>query len=336
MMNVKPVFSDAARCVITGHLISQWRFKTEFYNRPFLCMHTDRETALRAYFYAVAICHQTYHLHSPSRNLWGWDYIEDTFSRLVNQHHWIFAAGSLETSSLAGISSELAVLFSDTGKASDTTLDRLDERAQFLIEIDSIIKNHFDNSLIYFLKTTESKLFNSGYGFYELLENIRAFSDPFRKKSSFLIKLLEDARLVRISDRESFIPIMDYHMQRVMLRTGCVLVSDPHLSHALKQKQKLASDEEVRAACIEAMRLIATHSGIDLLRLNDVFWSLGRSCCNNTMLCETGYCEKTPCTFYQIIDSGNHNTCALREVCAGAFDESFRKYYQPVVDTHYY
>ncbi len=82
-------------------------------------------------------------------------------------------------------------------------------------------------------------------------------------------------------------------MQRVLLRTGCVDIVDESLESDLKNKNPIADDHEIREACIESMKLIAETSGLSVFKMNDVFYTMGRSCCNEEMLCQSGICEKT-------------------------------------------
>ena len=101
-------------------------------------------------------------------------------------------------------------------------------------------------------------------------------------------------------------------------------------------RKTLNSDKEIREACIEAMRIISRVSGFDVLKMNDLFWSLGRSCCNETTLCRTGKCEKSPCSLLSAIEFDKHNSCIFEDVCLASSDDEYLKYWQPVVETRYY
>ncbi len=145
-----------------------------------------------------------------------------------------------------------------------------------------------------------------------------------------------EAGLLNIHDSENFIPIMDYHMQRVLLRMGCVEITDKILRDKISSREPMQTDEPIRSACIGAFRLIAAGSGHPVIKLNDFFWSLGRSCCNENLLCQTGRCEKNPCTFEQIVELGDHHYCMFEGICTGSKNKSYRNLWQPVVQTHYY
>jgi hypothetical protein len=165
---------------------------------------------------------------------------------------------------------------------------------------------------------------------------MEAFSDPLQKKSTFLIKLLEESALLKIKDHEHFIPIMDYHMQRVLMRLGCVEITDKQLHQQLIERTPINSDEAIRVACVDAFRIIADISGHPVTKMNDFFWSVGRSCCNETTLCKDKVCSKNPCTLTQIIKLNIHNFCIFEEDCKGYRDDNYRNLWQPLVDTHFY
>ena len=323
-------------CKKTGNVLQGLQLRREFYRRPFLSMTVPAETRLRAFFYSVAICHQTYNLHHPGLSLYGWDYLERVFTQLMQDNDPLLQPGFSKASGIDDICRRLASLFSADGNPDHTTLDRLDERAQFMIDLDVFVDDFFESRIENLIETADNELIHSGTGFYEILPGLIAFSDPMKKKVTFLLKLLEEAGMVNIRDKQNFTPIMDYHMQRVLLRTGCVEIPDEDLHHKLSDHKPIQSDEEVRNACIDAFKLIADVSGHPVTKLNDFFWSLGRSCCNNEPLCRVGRCEKDPCTFYEIVELTDHRECILKDVCKGFRDDHYRNLWQPVVETHYY
>jgi hypothetical protein len=87
---------------------------------------------------------------------------------------------------------------------------------------------------------------------------------------------------------------------------------------------------------IDAFSLIAVTSGKLVTKMNDYFWSLGRSCCNNTTRCHDHFCEKSPCALAQIINTGDHRHCIFEGECHGAISAEYRNLWQPVVYTHFY
>ncbi|MFH1119770.1 MAG: hypothetical protein V1775_08090 [Bacteroidota bacterium] len=287
-------------------------------------------------FFAVAICHQTRSLKSIRNNLFGWDYIEKVFLDLALRRSSLLKPEFLDKSDVTGIESALESAFADDGKAKNSTLDRIEERVRLMKDLSNYMNREFGGSFARLIEKTGGLLYNRGAGFYELLQNTEAFADPMRKKSSFLLKLLIDSGLFKIKDTESYIPVMDYHMQRVLLRLGCIIIQDKPLLEAIKAKQPLQSDLPVRKACIEAVREISGYSGIDVWKMNDIFWSLGRSCCNDIMLCIDRQCAKEPCTFQTIVLVPDHKYCSFESICSGYGREETRLLWEPIVETHYY
>ncbi len=324
------------QCLKLAECLKTYKFRDSFYNREFLHYDAPAGIRFRAYFYSVAICHQTHKLHSRKLQLWGWEYMEHVFTQLGKNNSPFLQKGFIGSLTFNDLCKRLASLFSDDSNPLNTTLDRIGERASFLAEADYILQNQYKGSVRRLISSSKQLLLNDGNGLYEKLEAFKAYSDPMRKKSTFLIKLLQDADLLKIKDPQNLVPIMDYHMQRVLMRTGCVQINSKKLASNLRKREPISNDTQVRSACIEAFRIIAAESGMPVVRLNDFFWSLGRSCCHIDLLCQLGHCEKNPCTFAVIVEHDPHDKCPLDAVCMGRDNESLRQLWQPIVETHYY
>ncbi len=327
---------NEAQCIKIAEIIKKLSPDPGFYQRTYLSLSAPDEVRFRMHFFAVAICHHTYTLHHPGLDLWGWDFIEHVFVRMAQQKARLLDSGYLTNATPGEVADELAKWFSHDDMQEECSLDRLDERASLMIDAAKLLIQEFEGSVQSLFDCAGGKLFNNRKGLYEVLPRFEAFSDPLQKKSTFLIKLLMDAGMLEVHDAGNFIPIMDYHMQRVLLRTGCVEITDEALREKLLKRDHQPTDEPVRSRCIDAFKIIAEVSGKPVTRMNDYFWSLGRSCCNNSMLCQDKSCEKTPCTLSQIIQLGTHRHCIFEAVCPGATDENYRQLWQPVVNTHFY
>lgn len=333
---IKKVAVNQEKCADIGKTLKNISIRPEFLEREFLSVESDRETKLRMYFLAAAICHQTHSLHNEKLNLWGWDYMEYGFLQMLNSASAMFNPGYVCMSDEDEIAYNLQKTFSPDGNPKNCTLDSLPERTGMLIEICKIVKENNHSSITELIDSCNGKLLNNGKGLYEVLSQFKAFSDPQKKKITFFLKLAIDAGLIRIVDPENLIPIMDYHMQRVLLRMGCVEILDEQLKVELIAHEPQLSDEEIRKACIEAVEIIANFSGHSIISINDFFWPLGRSCCNENTLCSNSVCLKTPCTFDLMVDVKNHDHCFFEDVCKGSKDEAYRDLWEPIVDTHYY
>lgn len=327
---------NAHQCRRVADAIKPLKLKKDFYSRPYLNVDTDEEARFRMHFFAVAICHQTHQLYHPVLNIYGWDFIEYVFVKLAQTNNDLLHPNFLRSASISGIASKLATVFSHSGDTEKCSLDRLDERARLMKEAAEFLSSKFDGKVSNIFERSKNYLISDGSGLYAQLSKMEAFADPQQKKSTFLIKLLEEDGLVKINDPENFIPIMDYHMQRVLLRLGCVEITDDTLRDKILHRSVLDTDEPIRQLCIEAFKLIAKGSGHPVTKMNDFFWSLGRSCCHETTLCTDKVCSKSPCTFTEIVEVSNHSKCVFQGICKGATVESYRKLWQPVVETHFY
>jgi hypothetical protein len=90
--------------------------------------------------------------------------------------------------------------------------------------------------------------------------------DPLQKKAMLLAIALENRpeHFLKVSDAESAVPIIDYHLQRSALRTGLVRVGDAALRHKLVARELLGESEErsVRAATYAAIAQLIAKSGL--------------------------------------------------------------------------
>ena len=327
---------NTTQCLAVAKSLNQLPVRNEFYNRDFLAFDADRETKLRIYLLAAAICHQTHSLHHPKLNLWGWDYLEFGFLKMLQERNVMLNPGYLSFCHDVDVESMLLAAFSPDGDPVNCTLDRISERAGMLVDICKLLKQEYGAKVSNLIDAAEGKLVNEGRGIYESLEQFIAFSDPLKKKITFFVKLACDAGVLYIRDQENIVPIMDYHMQRVLLRLGCVEIEDNRMRQDLLNKRKADSDTIIRKACIDAVRIISRESGHEIMKINDFFWPLGRSCCNVTTLCHDSACVKSPCTFQQVAAVITHDNCYFEETCKGARDEKYRGLWEPQVITHFY
>lgn len=314
-----------------SRMIKSLQFKSEFLKRKFISIPLEDQIKLSMYYYAVGICHQTYHLANPKLNLYGWDFLEYGFLQLAKEKPELLDAKFVANTPSRELIKLVKPFFAEDNKAEKCTLDRLDERMRLWKDMAAFILQNTD-SVLSFIQSSENK---ADY-FYRKLQLTEAYSDPMQKKSSFLMKLLEDAGFADFSQSENIIPIMDYHMQRVLMRTGCVEIQDQNLYNQLVNREELTDDSEIRNACIASMKIIAEESGLSVLKMNDVFYTMGRSCCNQNPICITPSCEKDPCTLSLAVDIPEKHHCIFENVCSGARDLKYRQLWQPIVETHYY
>lgn len=109
--------------------------------------------------------------------------------------------------------------------------------------------------------------------------------DPLQKKAMLLAIVLENRpeHFLHVSDPESAVPIIDYHLQRSALRTGLVRVMDSALRKKLEARELLTRAEEkaVRAATYAAIEKLIARSGLSAAAV-DWFFFQNRTGCPET------------------------------------------------------
>lgn len=317
-----------------GEIVKTLEFRSSFYERDFILVNSPLKMAM--HFYAVGICHQTYVLANPKLNLYGWDFMEYGFLDILRNAPYLFKTEELIKLSRQELIKEIKPFFAEDNNPEKCTLDTLEERADLWLDMAKGLQKHFNGKIENLFLENNWQETQDAEGLYKFLRLFEAYSDPLQKKSGVFLKLIADAGLVNLDNLTNVIPIMDYHMQRVLLRTGCVEVNDEELKAKLKQRQPISDDELIRKACIKAMEIIAEKSGLHLFKMNDVFYTLGRSCCNETTLCRTHTCEKTPCTLTRAVVLESHNQCIFEGACKGEKDDNYHQFWQPQIQTHFY
>lgn len=324
------------KCIEIGNELRGYELQPEFLTRPFLTNNLDQETRLRMLLFSVAICHQTHTLRNEKFNLSGWEYMEYVFLKMAKAGSDLLDPVYIVEMDEESLGKELRIQFSEYNLAENTSLDRIKERVNLYKATARFVVEKYHGRVSNLIRSSGNYLLNQGNGLYELLEEFEAFRDPLRKKSTFFIKLAIDSQLLSLQDEGNIIPIMDYHMQRVLLRTGCVEICDKNLFNSLVKRIPLESDSLIRESCVQALFIISKHSGFHILTMNDIFWPLGRSCCNDKCLCVIETCEKQPCSLTKSLVLKSHNRCIFENCCSGMKDKKIRSLWQPEVETHFY
>jgi hypothetical protein len=323
------------QCAAIGKILQKLTLKPKVFERDYITFKADPEIKLRAYLFSVGICHQTHTLISKKSNLVGFNYLEAASVRLAQTCSPLLDPFFVSRQDPQKLSDDLALLFSDTGDRKDSTLDRLDERVELLVDMNRKLVEKYSGKISTLFEISKGRA-DGEQGLYQLLSDFIAYSDPLKKKSTLFITIAQSAGLLNVQDVDNMIPIMDYHMQRVLLRLGCVEIRDAKLRNALIKQEKIDTDEEIRSASIEAIRELARHSGHHATAIHDFLWPLGRSCCKEKPLCKSGVCDKKPCTFDLFVNLSEHKKCVFDGTCKGSLHEEYIKLWQPIVETHYY
>lgn len=106
--------------------------------------------------------------------------------------------------------------------------------------------------------------------------------DTLQKKLMLLAVILENRpeHFLRVTDPDSAVPIIDYHLQRSALRTGLVVLDDPDLRNRNEQRQEVAAEEEqdIRLATCDAICELVRASGLSVAAI-DYFFFTNRTRC---------------------------------------------------------
>lgn len=336
MQTTNKVSVNVDQCKAIAKVLQTLSIKPTVYQREYFRLNVSGEIQLRVFFFSIGICQQTHTLINKKLNLVGFNYLEKIFSDLAKTNSELLDPLFVKNQTPKALSERFAVLFSETGDAKDCTLDRLDERVRLCIDMSQKLVERYKGQVGALIAKSKGYLAGE-QGIYQLLSDFEAYVDPFKKKSSLFVTFAHQIGLFAIQDLENLVPVMDYHVQRVLLRFGCVEVVDEQLRRALINQEHLPSDEDIRSASIDAVHQLARHSGHSAINIHDFLWPLGRSCCKEKPLCQYGSCDKSPCTFDSFVAlPSQHTHCLFAGTCKGSIKEDYRNLWQPLVDTHYY
>jgi sugar/nucleoside kinase (ribokinase family) len=123
-----------------------------------------------------------------------------------------------------------------------------------------------------------------GSAFLERLAVLPGYrEDPLAKKANLLVVVLANRpeQFLDLRDPESVTPIVDYHLMRSCLRTGCVEISDPELRARVETRAWVDETEEdlIRRACFEAIDRLVAASGLTQDAVDGFFFSNARRVC---------------------------------------------------------
>ncbi len=123
--------------------------------------------------------------------------------------------------------------------------------------------------------------------------------DPYLKKANLLAIILSNRpeRFLKPGDQDHIPPVVDYHLMRAMLRTGCVEVLDPNLHERLVARQWVDAPEEdaIRSASFDAIGSLVRESERSVAAVDGYFFALGRQTCLETEDARCAACPLTAC-----------------------------------------
>ena len=279
-------------------------------------------------FYVDAICHQTQNFSGIINGVFkrGWDFLLSSFLEETKRDPEFISVKRMMK--IKG--SDLKRIFKGSG-------DRYYERAYLLRNAARILKRDFSSDVMKINEISEGFIKREdGLGMIDLFHRFKAYSDPLSKKTFLFLNIAKKVGFWEIKDEENLWTPVDYHLERVSLRVGIVDVESP-LKRKLLEGRKvfLTEDLRLRKMVGDAVKKISEISGIPIEKLDQFFWSLGRSLCLKSGA-ECGGTDDERCTLTLITGISCKNRCILSDVCLGYKDEERRRFKESNVFTIYY
>jgi len=132
--------------------------------------------------------------------------------------------------------------------------------------------------------------------FLAFLQTIPGFGeDPLAKKANLLALILANRpeHFLDLRGPAEIAPIVDYHIMRTTLRTGCVTIVDADVRRRLVARTWVDADVQagIRLAARDAIRSLCDLSGLDVASVDGFLFNLGRTVCLET---EPPRCAECP------------------------------------------
>ncbi len=289
---------------------------------------SDPRVASLAYIYVTSICHQTEELKGKlnGEDKRGWDYLMGKFIELGRCE-----PESLHPSHISLISAkDLQSILSDNGRPDSSTLTRAEERAKFLQDLASTLRDEYDGD--------PRNLYGDGVlagenGLYLRMKEFAAFGkDPISKKATVYFMLMNLSGIWEdFEDMSELKPMPDYHKERLFLRTGCVKVTDPEIVYNLLTRKEVSIDVDnsLRLAVGEAYKELVKHSEKSFFELEGFLWSFARSLCYKIPMCSEGL--ENVGNFPSYANISELTECPLLDSC-----EQRTEFWQPIVNTSFH
>lgn len=288
----------------------------------------EAEKRLTLLFYVDAICHQTQNFYGVIDGEFkrGWDFLLFSFLKEFERD-----PDFISTKKMMRIKGE------DIKRILNGSGDRYYERAYLLRNAAFILNRDFDGSVMRINEISEGFIKREdGNGMIDLFHKFKAYSDPLSKKTFLFLNVAKKVGFWEIKDENNLWAPVDYHLERVSLRLGIVEIEGSLKKKLLEGRRVFVTeDTKLRMVIGEAVKRVSEISGIPIEKLDQLFWSLGRSLClRSGAKCE-GVKEKT-CTFEEITGIPCNERCIFAGVCPGYRDEEKRSFKEANVFTIYY
>jgi hypothetical protein len=239
----------------------------------------DTNMSSNYWFALVAICHQTSPIDSvPLQGMIGdklyrgWDYLKEMFelismrnNDILTPQYWRQITGK-----------QLLKWFG-------TNLTDPDGRARLLNDMGHRMIALKFNYLLDIAEACKLIVLNGEPCILNTLSEFDAYRDPVRKKSYFLLSLLENNGLITFVDRENIGPPVDYHEVRGHLRIGTVVIKDDILLDKILHGKEVSQEEDVMIRSAVHDAILSIRNLVETITpsvLHYLFWNVFRSHCS--------------------------------------------------------
>lgn len=236
---------------------------------------------------------------------------------------------------------DLRAFFSDDGDPASSPLDRVDERRRLLTGLGDLLVTRYDGHFLALRRAAAGRVAGD-LGIAARLAESEAYGDPARKKTWLLLLFLRRIGLLEVADPDSILLPVDYHLLRVLLRAGVVLIQDDLVRTLLVEGRPCPAELDVRlrTAVSHAGARLARAAGRDLFEIDNLLWMIGRNCCfyEHPPVCrEAKPCShREGCSLIASTDYACLDRCPLEGACRGSEEEAFASLRETSFDTHWY
>ena len=277
----------------------------------------ERELAFKVAL--VAVCHDI-----------NWDFLQQGLASLFVDiateviARWLSSVRSPEVYACLGNYSKPERIFADS-------------RAALLRDVGRTILAHFENSATNIFNRSDGRI-HGDHGFLHQLDCFESYrADPLRKKSHVLIQEVVRERILRFEDEDRIEPAIDYHIQRLYLRTDRVVCIDAGIEQDLRSyrpRQRPRLVNLLRFEVAEALKLTAFYARLPIPDVNYIEWQIARSVCSKTR----PFCTRAnrPTGLDPDIAQLFSGPCPFVAFCPGQASAEFRRLKQPNFQTSFY
>ncbi len=273
---IRPVAIDEAVCEKVAVLLSRVSIPSDKEDSALEAFTSDEIGNF--YLLLVAICHQTQSLEGLIAGSYrrGWDYLSGKLENVTRSDRKI-----LDPSEWFNLSSDsVRDLFHDD-QYGDTLTDPVG-RAKLIRNLGQVMQQHGWSSLNDLYSVAEKRIAGSSPNLQDLLAKFRAYNDPVRKKTFFLLGLMANTGTWSYVDEGNLGPPVDYHEVRGHLRLGTVIIHDDSLRKKLLSRQPVTENEDIairQAVCDAIMHIAKQPQMPKPMGLHYLFWNVFRNVC---------------------------------------------------------